>query len=248
MFGVDAGNVTEVASFYAYDPAFSGGVNVAAADMTGDGVAEIITGAGPSAAPHVRVIEFKGGALTELASFYAYDAAFTGGVSVAGGDVDGDGIAEVITGAGAGAGPHVRVFAVDAGSVTERASFYAYDPAFSGGVRVASAATPRGEVAMAAAPASGGRAVTGHDVNGIAKDRRGLAVVNRQRSFIELALQRFDALVQHTTRVMLNRQFRVSVRENRVTVDTTGRRRSRFPSPALLRTFRQSSSGSSRNC
>ena len=72
--------------------------------MTGDGVAEIITGAGPGGGPHVRVFELNGGGLTELASFFAYDPAFPGGVFVAGGDVDGDGIAEVITGAGRVAG------------------------------------------------------------------------------------------------------------------------------------------------
>ena len=86
----------------------------------------------------MRVIEFNGGALRELASFYAYDPAFVGGVSVAGGDVTGDGIAEVITGAGAGGGPHVRVIDLSGGNPTEIASFYAYDPAFTGGVRVAS--------------------------------------------------------------------------------------------------------------
>jgi uncharacterized repeat protein (TIGR01451 family) len=137
VFGVDAGTVTELASFYAYDPAFGGGVNVAAADTTGDGVAEIITGAGPFGGPQVRVIEFNGGALTELASFYAYDVAFAGGVFVAGGDVDGDGLAEVITGAGPSAGPHVRAFSLAGGTPTEVASFFAYDPAFAGGVSVA---------------------------------------------------------------------------------------------------------------
>jgi hypothetical protein len=117
---------------------FIGGVDVAAADTTGDGVAEIITGAGPFGGPHVRVIEFNGGALTELASFYAYEVAFAGGVFVAGGDVDGDGLAEVITGAGAGGGPHVRVISLRGSTLTELASFYAYDPALS----VASASHP----------------------------------------------------------------------------------------------------------
>jgi hypothetical protein len=156
----NGGALRELASFYAYDPAFRGGVYVAAADTTGDGVPEIITGAGPSGGPHVRVIEFNGGALRELASFYAYDPAFRGGVSVAGGDVTGDGIAEVITGAGAGGGPHVRVIDFSSGSPIDIASFYAYDPAFTGGVRVASAATPRGAVALAAASGSGGPGMT----------------------------------------------------------------------------------------
>ena len=104
--------VTEVASFFAYDPAFPGGVDVAAADLTGDGVAEIITGAGPGGGPHVRAFSLAGGVVTEVASFFAYDPAFPGGVDVAAADLTGDGVAEIITGAGPGGGPHVRVLDV----------------------------------------------------------------------------------------------------------------------------------------
>ena len=76
-------------------------------------VDEIVTGAGPAGGPHVRVLKSQRAAsLTDLASFYAYDPAFPGGVSVACGDVTGDGLAEVITGAGPGGGPHVRVFSL----------------------------------------------------------------------------------------------------------------------------------------
>ena len=138
-FSLAGGVVTEVASFFAYDPAFSGGVTVAAADLTGDGVAEIITGAGPGGGPHVRAFSLAGGAPTEVASFFAYDPAFTGGVTVAAADLTGDGVAEIITGAGPGGGPHVRVFSLAGGTPTEVASFFAYDPAFTGGVDVAAA-------------------------------------------------------------------------------------------------------------
>jgi uncharacterized repeat protein (TIGR01451 family) len=137
VLSMAGGSLTERATFNAYDPTFPGGVSVAAGDVTGDGVDDIITGAGPSGAPHVRVLSLAGGGSpTERASFYAYDPAYPGGVYVAAGDVTGDGVAEIITGAGPGGGPHVRVFSLSGGVPIELASYYAYDPDFSGGVSV----------------------------------------------------------------------------------------------------------------
>ena len=46
----------------------------------------------------------------------------------------------LVTGAGPGAGPHVRVFDMETGQ--ELLSFYAYDAGFRGGVRVAAGARP----------------------------------------------------------------------------------------------------------
>ena len=109
-----------LASFFAYGPGFAGGVSVAAADVNGDGVPDIITGAGPGGGPHVEVIDGTKLGQTQgngqiadsalLASFFAYDPGFTNGVRVAAGDVNGDGHADIITGAGPGGGPHVQVF------------------------------------------------------------------------------------------------------------------------------------------
>lgn len=126
----------ERAGFLAYDPSFRGGVDVAAADIDGDGRAEILTGAGPGGGPHVRV--FRSDGTPVGAGFLAYDPGFRGGVAVGGGDLDGDRRAEVVTGAGPGGGPHVRIFRVGRdGGATAGAERLAYDAAFTGGVRVA---------------------------------------------------------------------------------------------------------------
>ena len=111
-----------IQSFFAYAPNFTGGVNIAVADVNGDGFADIVTGAGAGGGPHVEVFSGKDGSL--LQSFFAYDAGFSGGVSVAAGDVTGDGRADIITGAGAGGGPHVKVFDGQLGTVVR--SFFAY--------------------------------------------------------------------------------------------------------------------------
>lgn len=128
----DGRTLVELHSFFAYDAAFSGGVNVAGGDVNGDGFADIITGAGPGGGPHVKV--FNGVTEGLLSSFFAYDAGFKGGVFVSAGDTNGDNRDEVITGAGAGGGPNVRIF--DGVSAAELATFFAYDPSFTGGVRV----------------------------------------------------------------------------------------------------------------
>ena len=127
-----------VLSFDAYDASFRGGVFVAVGDVNGDGVPDIITGAGAGGGPHVKVFDgaaLMNGHVTVLDSFFAYDATFTGGVRVAAGDVNNDGKADIVTGAGPGGGPHVKVFSGADLSVVD--SFYAFGPTFTGGVSVA---------------------------------------------------------------------------------------------------------------
>jgi len=120
----DGGTGAVVSQFLAYGAAFPGGVYVAAGDVTGDGLADVVTGAGAGGGPHVRV--FNGASGDEVAGFFAYAPEFSGGVRVATGDIDGDGVAEVITGAGRGGGPHIRVF--DGASGDEVSGFFAFDP------------------------------------------------------------------------------------------------------------------------
>jgi len=91
------------------------GINVHAGDLDGDGLDEIITGAGPGEVygPHVRGFGSDGQPIPGV-SFLAY-ATNRFGVNVAAGDIDGDGRDEIVTGAGPGEvfGPHVRAFDVN---------------------------------------------------------------------------------------------------------------------------------------
>jgi hypothetical protein len=103
------------------------------------------------------------------ANFFAFEPGFTGGVSIAGGDL-GDGRSPaVVVGAGSGGGPRIEV--VDASHFTEvseggellpravLSNFFAFEPAFRGGVNVA----VDGGYVIAGAGVGGGPRVTVFD-------------------------------------------------------------------------------------
>lgn len=142
----DSGSL--VRSFLAYDSSFTGGVRVATADIFGDGLEEIVTSPGFGGGPHIKV--FDGLTFQLVREFLAYDSSFRGGVFVAFGDVNCDGFDDIVTGAGAGGGPHVKAFSgLDNSLLT---SFMAYDPTFTGGLTVAAR---EGQIITGAGPGGG---------------------------------------------------------------------------------------------
>lgn len=88
-------------------------------------------GAGAGSAPHVRIFDKN---RMVRSQFFAYPKNMKAGVSVAFGDVDGDGEEEVVTVPGPGVGSHVKIFTKDG---VLKKQFFAYQQSFRGGLRLA---------------------------------------------------------------------------------------------------------------
>ncbi len=131
---------------------FEGGASVAVGNLDADNEVEVVAAANAGGGPHVQV--FDKGSQTSKLAFFAYTQGFRGGVDVATGDLDGDGIDEIITGPGKGGGPNVKAFKADG---TQVISFMAYDPKFLGGIKVSAADVNNdGKAEIVTIPASGG--------------------------------------------------------------------------------------------
>lgn len=161
----DGTNLQEVRSFLAYTADFTGGIFVAVGDVDHDGRNDIVTGAGENGGPHVKVFGgadlFPNGDVTLAVlpyarrSFFAYESDFRGGVSVAVADVNGDGYADIITGAGHGGGPRVTVVSGKDQSILQ--NYFAYDPSMRSGIMVAAGdINGNGRAEIVTAPMNGG--------------------------------------------------------------------------------------------
>ena len=130
------------AVLFAADPfeaAFTGGIFVAAGDVTGDGVPDLVVTPDEGGGPRVDV--YSGAGFVKFATFFGIDdPAFRGGARAAVGDLNGDGVADLIVSAGFGGGPRVAVFdGTSLGGTPRRlvADFFAFEPSVRNGVYVA---------------------------------------------------------------------------------------------------------------
>ena len=129
----DGRTLSQLSEIAPYAANFTGGVFVAAGDVNGDGVPDIVTAADIGGGPHVQV--FSGTSGQAISSFFAFDAAFTGGVRVGLIDADGDGKLDIVTGAGVGMPSQIKIWR--GSDITVIDDFYAFDTTFQGGIYVA---------------------------------------------------------------------------------------------------------------
>jgi len=112
----DGRNGERIMAFEAYESTFTGGVFITAADLDNDGYAEILTSPDQGGGPRVRIFQpVRGGGLQSSPGVYAdffgiEDPNFRGGARLSVGDINGDGIPDLLIGAGFGGGPRVAVF------------------------------------------------------------------------------------------------------------------------------------------
>ncbi|MBX3401107.1 MAG: VCBS repeat-containing protein [Gemmataceae bacterium] len=124
-------------------PGFTGGVRTAAADFNSDGVADIIAGTGPGRA--TRVVVLDGITQKQLFTVDPFEASFTGGVYVAAGDVNGDGVQDLAITPDEGGGPRVDMYSGN--GFAKIVSFFGIDDVnFRGGARATIADMTRDSV------------------------------------------------------------------------------------------------------
>jgi hypothetical protein len=134
-----------IANYFAIeDPRFRGGARATVGDFNNDGKADVIVSAGFGGGP--RVAGYNGATLglsggpKLFADFFAFEGTLLNGTYVAAGDVNGDGFADLIAGAGPGGGPRVTVFdgkGLVGGTGGRLADFFAGPTNQRDGVRVA---------------------------------------------------------------------------------------------------------------
>ncbi|MCY2945536.1 MAG: Ig-like domain-containing protein, partial [Planctomycetota bacterium] len=101
-----AGGPTKV--HLAFGSAFKGGVQAAIGDFNLDGIPDVVVAPGKGGGPNIRIIDGATGAI--IRSFMAFDSKYMGGVNVATGDFDGDGIHDIIATTNGGIKAQLRVF------------------------------------------------------------------------------------------------------------------------------------------
>src|SRR5690606_31777777 len=148
--GATAGPIVTFAPFGNH---FRGGVHMATGDIDGDGQADLLVGGGRGSG---RVRIYSSATYQQILTDFPFGIDYTGGVTVAAGDINGDGCVDVIVGQETGG--LVRVF--DGAGPGILASGTPYGPGFTGGIHVAAGDVDAdGNAEIITGPREGGRTV-----------------------------------------------------------------------------------------
>jgi len=120
-----------ISSFIAFDSNFRGGVNVSAGDTDGDGEVEIVVVPQSGYSPIVKIFNTSGKLEKQ---FMAYNENYKNGINVEVGDLDNDGMSEIVLAPHNNIMPKVKIFD---GNGKEIKSFLPYVASFRGGVNIA---------------------------------------------------------------------------------------------------------------
>jgi FtsP/CotA-like multicopper oxidase with cupredoxin domain len=143
---VHDGNGDKVIAFVTPFPGFEGTPSVAMADVNGDMILDLIAGTGAGTDSQVVVYDgndsAQGRFTSEITRFAPFDAGFSGGVNVAGADIDGNATADnIIVGSGPGIDSQVKVFSSklpsDKGKAPDVFSAFTPYPGSKSGVSIA---------------------------------------------------------------------------------------------------------------
>jgi hypothetical protein len=179
----DGATFARVTDFFGIDdPSFRGGARAAVGDMAGKGYGDLVVSAGFEGGPRIAGYDGKsvvaGDPQHIFGDFFVFEPTLRNGAYLAVADVNGDGYADLIAGAGPGGGPRVRV--LDGKSILANGGdnaaviedYFAGDPSNRGGVRVAGAdLTSSAQANVITAPGTdGGSDVSVYDDSNVSND------------------------------------------------------------------------------
>jgi lipoprotein-anchoring transpeptidase ErfK/SrfK len=161
------GQIENKEGFFAFDSNLKNGAKVAAGDVNGDGRDEIIVGSGAGQKAQIKIFKSGGESLAEINPEGINDWS---GVNVASGDIDSDGISEILAAPGWGSLPEVQIFKSN-GELVKK--ILVYDKGFRGGVNLAfgDAVGDGSKEIVVGAGFTGGPHVRIFDSNGNFKDQ-----------------------------------------------------------------------------
>lgn len=107
FFNASATPVALIRQIQVYGASFTGGIFLATGDVTGDGRSELLVGPDRGGQPFVNAFDTQSRELVR--QYAAFGITFTAGVRIGAVDVNSDGMADIVVGAGPGGEPWLRI-------------------------------------------------------------------------------------------------------------------------------------------